>query len=84
MVVTRVRSVSPAGEEELQRGDVIDRGQRKRGTSSVADLTVEVKRVEEGGYLRLYVFRPRVDQSFFAILKLGPVVSVAVPPGRVP
>ena len=26
--------------------------------------------VEEGGFLRLYVYRPQLDQSFFAILKL--------------
>jgi len=69
VVVTRVRSVSPAAEEDLQRGDVVTEA-NGRAVGSVADLTAEIKRVEEGGYLRLYVFRPRVDRSFYAILKL--------------
>jgi len=64
-----VRSVSPAAEEDLQRGDVVTEA-NGRAVGSVADLTAEIKRVEEGGYLRLYVFRPRVDRSFYAILKL--------------
>ena len=41
-----------------------------RAVGSVADLAAEIKRVEEGGYLRLYVTRPRAERSFFAILKL--------------
>jgi serine protease Do len=69
VVITRVRSVSPAAEEDLQRGDVITEA-NGRAIGSVADLVAEVKRVEEGGYLRLYVSRPRVERSFFAILKL--------------
>jgi serine protease Do len=69
VVITRVRSVSPAAEEDLQRGDVITEA-NGRAVGSVADFSAEVKRVEEGGYLRLYVSRPRVERSFFAILKL--------------
>jgi serine protease Do len=69
VVITRVRSVSPAAEEDLQRGDVITEA-NGRAIGSVADLAAEIKRVEEGGYLRLYVSRPRVERSFFAILKL--------------
>jgi serine protease Do len=69
VVITRVRSVSPAAEEDLQRGDVVTEA-NGRAVGSVADLVAEIKRVEEGGYLRLYVSRPRVDRSFFAILKL--------------
>ena len=69
VVITRVRAVSPAAEEDLQRGDVITEA-NGRAVGSVADLAAEIKRVEEGGYLRLYVSRPRVERSFFAILKL--------------
>ena len=69
VVITRVRAVSPAAEEDLQRGDVITEA-NGRAIGSVADLAAEIKRVEEGGYLRLYVSRPRVERSFFAILKL--------------
>ncbi|HOC44700.1 MAG TPA: Do family serine endopeptidase [Thermoanaerobaculales bacterium] len=69
VVITRVRSVSPAAEEDLQRGDVVTEA-NGRAVGSVADLIAEVKRVEEGGYLRLYVFRPRAERSFYAILKL--------------
>jgi serine protease Do len=69
VVITRVRSVSPAAEEDLQRGDVITEA-NGRAVGSVADLAAEIKRVDEGGYLRLYVTRPRAERSFFAILKL--------------
>jgi serine protease Do len=69
VVITRVRPMSPAGEERLMRGDIITEA-NGRGISAVDDLISEVKRVDEGGYLRLYVYRPRVDRSFFAILEL--------------
>jgi serine protease Do len=69
VVITRVRPMSPAGEERLSRGDIITEA-NGRAISSVEDLITEVNRVEEGGYLRLYVYSPRVDRSFFAILKL--------------
>ena len=41
-----------------------------RAVESAEDLVAQVSRVDEGGYLRLYVYRPRFDRSFFAILKL--------------
>jgi serine protease Do len=69
VVITRVRAVSPAGEEGLRRGDVITEA-NGRAVESVDDLVAQVSRVDEGGYLRLYVYRPRFDRSFFAILKL--------------
>jgi serine protease Do len=69
VVITRVRAVSPAGEEDLRRGDVITEA-NGRSITSVDDLVDQVRRVDEGGYLRLYVHRPRFDRSFFAILKL--------------
>ena len=69
VVITNVQSVSPAAEEGLVRGDVITEA-NGRGITTVEELIAEVKRVDEGGYLRLYVYRPRADRSFFAILKL--------------
>ncbi len=70
VVVTHVRRVSPAGEEGLRRGDVITQA-NGRPVRSAADLTEQVRAVPAGGYLRLYVYRPQADQSFFAIIKLG-------------
>jgi serine protease Do len=69
VVITRVRPVSPAGEEGLIRGDVITEA-NGRSVDSTEDLIDIISRVDEGGYLRLYVFRPRAERSFFAILKL--------------
>ncbi len=69
VVITRVRPMSPAGEERLSRGDVITEA-NGRAVSSIDDLITEVNRVDKEGYLRLYVHRPRADRSFFAILKL--------------
>ena len=69
VVITKVKAVSPAGEENLMRGDVITEANGHEITA-VNDLVAEVNQVDEGGYLRLYVHRPRADRSFFAILKL--------------
>jgi serine protease Do len=69
VVITRVKPVSPAGEENLRRGDVITEANGV-GISSVGDLIEQVGAVDEGGYLRLYVYRPQAERSFFAILKL--------------
>ena len=69
VVITKVKAVSPAGEENLMRGDVITEA-NGRAIGDVDDLVAEVNGVDEGGYLRLYVHRPRADRSFFAILKL--------------
>lgn len=69
VVITKVKAVSPAGEENLMRGDVIIEANGHEITA-VNVLVAEVNQVDEGGYLRLYVHRPRADRSFFAILKL--------------
>jgi serine protease Do len=69
VVITHVTSLSPAGEEGLQRGDVITQA-NGREVATPEQLAAEVKGVGKGGYLRLYVYRPQADQSFFAILKL--------------
>lgn len=70
VLVTSVDPVSPAGEEGLRRGDVITQA-NGTAVSTPTDLDAVVRTVDPGGYLRLYVYRPQADQSFFAILKLG-------------
>ncbi len=69
VMITRVAPLSPAGEKGLMKGDVITEA-NGQPISSNADLKAQVKKVKKGGYLRLYVYRPRAQQSFFAILKL--------------
>ena len=69
LLITRVRADSPAGDEGLSRGDVILEI-NGRAASSPEDLVNEVKETEEGGYLRLYVLRPRTSQPVLVILKL--------------
>jgi serine protease Do len=69
VVITHVDSVSPAADEGLFRGDVIveANGQEIVSPEELAGL---VRDVEPGGYLRLYIYRPQAQRSFFAILKL--------------
>ncbi|HSN57328.1 MAG TPA: Do family serine endopeptidase [Candidatus Sulfomarinibacteraceae bacterium] len=69
VVVTRVRPVSPAADQGLVRGDVIVEANGEP-VASADELQAVVDQVASGGYLRLYVFRPQFDRSFFAILKL--------------
>lgn len=70
LMISHVTPDSPAGEEGLSRGDVIleANGQKLRNRK---DFLEAVKGVKKGGYLRLYVRRPRVSQPFFSILKLN-------------
>ncbi len=70
ILITHVRSDSPAGIEGLIRGDIIleVNGLKVKTTD---DLMAAVRDVKEGGYLRLYVLRPQVGRSFFSILELG-------------
>ncbi|MEN8164977.1 MAG: Do family serine endopeptidase [Acidobacteriota bacterium] len=70
VLITHVRPDSPAGLEGLVRGDIILEA-NGRNVKSPEDLMDEVRDVKEGGYLRLYVLRPRAGRSFFSILELG-------------
>ena len=70
VMITRVRPDSPAGLEGLVRGDIILEA-NGRNIKSSEDLLGQVRDVKEGGYLRLYVLRPRAERSFFSILELG-------------
>lgn len=69
LLISHVSPKSAAGEEGLSRGDLIlEANGRKLKTKK--DLIEAVKTVKNGGYLRLYVQRPRIAQPFFSILKL--------------
>jgi serine protease Do len=70
VVITRVEPISAAGEEGLQPGDVILEANGSPVGSS-RDLVEAIDSVPAGGLLRLYVFRPRFDRAFFALLRLG-------------
>lgn len=69
LLITHVSPESAAGDEGLASGDVI---LEANGTKlhNRNDFLKIVKGVKKGGYLRLYVRRPRVAQPFFSILKL--------------
>jgi serine protease Do len=69
VLITHVTPNSPAGMEGLLRGDIILEANGRKVIKS-SDLLEEVRKVEDGGYLRLYVLRPRGGQSFFSILEL--------------
>jgi serine protease Do len=69
VVVTRVEPLSPADDEGLVRGDVITQV-NGRDVESVDQLMDAIDAVDSGGYLRLYVYRPRFDQYFFVIPQL--------------
>ncbi len=69
VVITKVDPISPAADAGLMRGDVITEVDGRK-ISSASQLKAEVAKVKKGGYLRLYVTRPRAGRSFFAILKL--------------
>ena len=69
VVVTRVRPLSPAGEEGMTPGLVITEANGETITSP-SDLGAVIEDVDAGGYLRLYVFIPRADAYRFVILRL--------------
>ncbi len=70
VLITHVRAVSPAGEEGLVRGDVVTEANGQPVTTP-EELFGQIDRVGAGEYLRLYIYRPRAEASFFALLKLG-------------
>ena len=69
VVVTRVRPLSPASEEQMAPGLVITEA-NGQPIDSPAELRGVVEDVDAGGYLRLYVYIPRADAYRFVILKL--------------
>ena len=69
VIVTRVRPMSPAGDEGMLQGDVITEANGKAVTST-SELGAVIEDVKSGGYLRLYVFNPRFTNYRFVILQL--------------
>jgi serine protease Do len=69
VVVTKVRPLSPASEENVAPGLVITEANGKP-VDTPAELRAVVEDVATGGYLRLYVYIPRADSYRFVILKL--------------
>ena len=69
VVITDVNPVSPAAEAGLAPGDVIT---ELNGTdvTRVEELHTQVDQAKPGGYLRFYVYRPRADARFYAIVKV--------------
>jgi serine protease Do len=69
VVVTRVRPLSPAGEEGMTPGLVITEANGEP-VSRPSELRAAIADVEAGGYVRLYVYSPRADINRFVILRL--------------
>ena len=69
VVVTGVDPMSPAAEKGLMPGDVITEADGQAVATPEA-LARQIDAIAKGDYLRLYVYRPRADQSFFAILRV--------------
>jgi serine protease Do len=69
VVVTRVKPLSPAGEEGMTPGLVITEANGEP-IARPSDLRAAIEDVDAGGYLRLYVYIPRADIYRFVILKL--------------
>jgi serine protease Do len=69
VVVTKVRPLSPAGEEGMTPGLVITEANGVP-TASPSELRSVVADIDAGGYVRLYVYSPRADVYRFVILQL--------------
>ena len=69
VVVTRVKPLSPAGEEGMTPGLIITEANGEP-VNRPSDLRSIIGDVEDGGYLRLYIYIPRADAYRFVILKL--------------
>jgi len=70
VVITQISPVSIAADAGLAPGDVII----EANGASVAtpdELDHQITSVPDGGYLRLYMYRPQARRSFYAILKLA-------------
>ena len=69
VLITQVKAVSAAADEGLLRGDVITEAGGEP-VHTPEQLFAQINKVVKGEYLKLYVYRPRADSSFFALLKL--------------
>jgi len=69
VVVTKVRPLSPAGDEGVIQGDIITEANGE-SIHKVSDLSSVIEDVKSGGFLRLYVYNPRFENYRFVILHL--------------
>jgi len=69
LAVTHVDPVSPAADAGLIPGDVVIEANGASVTTPDA-LDRQITSIADGGYLRLYMYRPRAGRSFYAIVKL--------------
>ncbi len=70
VIVTRIRPISPAGDEGMLQGDVITEANGE-AVHKVADLSSVIEDVKPGGFLRLYVYNPRFQSYRFVVLHLN-------------
>jgi S1-C subfamily serine protease len=69
LLVVSVKEVSPAADANVREGDVITEVNGRRVDSS-EEFGKVVGGTKSGEYLRLYVYRPAIQQSFFALVKM--------------
>jgi serine protease Do len=69
LLVVSVKEVSPAADANVREGDVITEVNGRRVDSS-EEFGKVVGGTKAGEYLRLYVYRPAIQQSFFALVKM--------------
>jgi S1-C subfamily serine protease len=69
LLVVSVKEVSPAADANVREGDVITEVNGRRVDSS-EEFGKVVTSTKKGEYLRLYVYRPVIQQSFFALVKM--------------
>lgn len=69
VLVTRVRQLSPAGEQGVARGDIITEFNGRK-LMSPDQLVGALDDAQSGDLLRLYIFRPRVNRSFLVFVRL--------------
>jgi len=69
VIITQIDPVSSAADAGLIPGDIVVEANGAAVATPDA-LDQQIKSVPDGGYLRLYMYRPRAGRSFYAILKL--------------
>ncbi len=69
VLVTRVRQLSPAGEQGVARGDIITEV-NGRAVVSPEQLLNELDKSKSGDLVRLYVYRVRAQRSFFIFIRV--------------
>jgi len=69
VVISEVEDLSPADEAGLNAGYVIT-SVNERPVTTVDELQREIRKVEAGSLVKLYVFNPRVGRSSFFMIRM--------------